>query len=119
MEVDRGFRPLPGAFLSCFAKKGSKECDLRGLLALPRETPFPLRIPQARRLRVLPFPHLRKCNAVLEMPNFLKSQMGIPTPPALRPVGGRGERGRDCGCKPYNALPQPTSLVTFLFGTRK
>ena len=32
-------------------KKVTKEVGLRGLLALPRETPFPLKIPQAHRFR--------------------------------------------------------------------
>ena len=110
--------PLPGALLSCFAKKVGKEAT-KGSPRAPARDAVPLKNPPGPPIAGTSVAAFGGSGATLEKKTYLKLRKSIPAPSAMRPGGGLGERGRDCGSKTYNALPQPTSLVTFLFGTRK
>ena len=113
------YKTPAGGLPFLFRQERKQRMRLKGSPRAPARDAVPLKNPPGPSIAGASVAAFGGSDATLEKKTYLKLLMRIPTPPAMRPGGGLGERGRDCGSKTYNALPQPTSLVPFLFGDKK
>ena len=92
---------------------------LKGITRAPARDAVPLKNPPGPSTASASVSAFGGYGAVREMPNFLKLQIGIPTPPAMRPGGGSGGAWTVLREQDLQRSPPDRLFAYFLGETRK